>query len=125
MKRLIINKTETSPFIDFCFESRILQIQGQSTLDEVIEFYTPVIEWIRSISQKQNIDFTFILEMEYFNFESSMMLFEILTELEKVNSEGKNSIDVIWNYDERDEDMVEAIEKYSEIIQLPFVLNKM
>jgi uncharacterized protein YkuJ len=57
--------------------------------------------------------------MTYFNTASSKIILDILMRLEDLHNDGKN-ITVEWHYEEDDEDMQEAGEEYSEIVEVPF-----
>jgi hypothetical protein len=40
--------------------------------------------------------------------------------LEDIHTGGDTTIEIVWNYDERDTDMEEAAEEYSELVEVPF-----
>jgi hypothetical protein len=39
---------------------------------------------------------------------------------EDIHTGGDTTIEITWNYDERDTDMEEAAEEYSELVEVPF-----
>ncbi|MBQ5513471.1 MAG: SiaC family regulatory phosphoprotein, partial [Bacteroidales bacterium] len=55
----------------------------------------------------------------YFNTASSKLLLDILMKLEQLSEDG-NDVLVRWYYPEDDEDMQEAGEEYSDIVDVPF-----
>jgi hypothetical protein len=57
--------------------------------------------------------------MTYFNTASSKIILDILMKLEEIQEAG-NEILIEWHYEEDDEDMQEAGEEYSEIVEVPF-----
>lgn len=58
--------------------------------------------------------------MEYFNTSSSKCLYDILKEIKYLSDQGKE-VNVRWYYEQDDEDMMEAGEDYSDLLDLPFV----
>ena len=60
------------------------------------------------------------MNLEYFNTASSKLILDILMRLEDIHLDGNTAIEIIWNYDERDTDMEEAAEEYSELVEVPF-----
>jgi hypothetical protein len=57
--------------------------------------------------------------MTYFNTASSKIILDILMKLEELHEDG-NEVLIEWHYEEDDEDMQEAGEEYSEIVEVPF-----
>ena len=57
--------------------------------------------------------------MTYFNTASSKIILDILMKLEELHEAG-NEVMIEWHYEEDDEDMQEAGEEYSEIVEVPF-----
>ena len=46
MENLIIEQTKSTPYIFFCAATGKLRIEGESYPENVIKFYTPVLEWL-------------------------------------------------------------------------------
>ncbi|MEM7298694.1 MAG: SiaC family regulatory phosphoprotein, partial [Bacteroidota bacterium] len=55
----------------------------------------------------------------YFNTSSSKCIYDILKEIKFLKERGKN-VRVRWYYEQYDEDMMEAGEDYSDLLDLPF-----
>jgi len=60
--------------------------------------------------------------MIYFNTASSKLIMDILLKLEEMVEDGAN-IKVEWYYQEDDEDMMEAGEEFSDIVEVDFDLK--
>ncbi|MBN2519225.1 MAG: DUF1987 domain-containing protein, partial [Bacteroidales bacterium] len=97
------------------------EISGHSLPENVQIFYTPLLEWIDQYSQQPNSKTQVIFKMDYYNTASSKMIFEILKKFDKLHSAG-NDVEIHWYYSEDDEDMEEAGEDYSSIVEVPFKL---
>lgn len=119
MEILKIESTEDSPQIVLDRESNILEISGRSLPEDVNTFYEPMMSWIEKYA-KDPLDVTvFNFKLTYFNTASSKIILDILTQFEEMIEEG-HEVMVRWHYPEEDEDMMEAGEEYSEMVDVPF-----
>lgn len=119
MEVLKIESTEDNPQIVMDRESNILEISGRSLPEDVNTFYEPMMSWIEEYA-KDPLDVTvFNFKLTYFNTASSKIILDILTQFEEMIEEG-HQVMVRWHYPEEDEDMMEAGEEYSEMIDVPF-----
>ena len=119
MEKLKIESTEDSPQIILERESNIMEISGRSLPEDVNTFYEPMMSWIEEYA-KDPLDVTvFSFKLTYFNTASSKIILDILTHFEEMIEEG-HKVMVRWHYPEEDEDMLEAGEEYSEMVDVPF-----
>ena len=119
MEPLIINKTDDTPAIHLDKAAGKFEFTGKSLPEDVSTFYAPVFSWISDYSENALPESNFIFKMTYFNTASSKIILDILMRLEDMHNDGKK-VSVEWHYDEDDEDMQEAGEEYSEIVEIPF-----
>ena len=119
MEPLIIASTSDTPAIHLDKAAGKFEFSGKSLPEDVSTFYAPVFEWIAAYGEDANDAATFVFKMTYFNTASSKIILDVLMRLEELNEDGKN-INVEWHYEEDDEDMQEAGEEYSEIVEVPF-----
>ena len=77
------------------------------------------MSWLEEYA-KDPLDITiFNFKLTYFNTASSKIILDILTHFEEMIEEG-HEVMVRWHYPEEDEDMLEAGEEYSEMVDVPF-----
>jgi hypothetical protein len=119
MEPLIISKTDDTPAITLDKAAGKFEFSGKSLPEDVSTFYAPVFAWISAYGEDANAESTFVFKMTYFNTASSKIILDVLMRLEELHEAGKN-ITVEWHYEEDDEDMQEAGEEYSEIVEVPF-----
>lgn len=119
MRNLIIEATKYSPKVILDKDMKYFEISGMSRPENVLKFYTPIIEWIKSYLQEANSEMVLNFRMQYFNTATSKMLLSIVAELEKAK-ENERYVEVLWSYEKGDEDMKEAGEEFQEIVNLPF-----
>ncbi len=119
MEILKIESTEDNPQIVLDRESNIMEISGRSLPEDVNTFYEPMMSWIEEYT-KDPLDVTvFNFKLTYFNTASSKIILDILTQFEEMIEEG-HQVMVRWHFPEEDEDMKEAGEEYSEMVDVPF-----
>ncbi|MCS6823694.1 MAG: DUF1987 domain-containing protein [Cytophagaceae bacterium] len=115
MQILQLEGTEDTPRIFLDKSKNIFEISGRSLPEDAAEFYKPIIQWLSDYAKDPNPSTELIIKLEYFNTASSKLILDVLSKLEEI----KNS-KVIWYYYEEDEDMKEAGEEFSELVDVPF-----
>ena len=118
MEKLFLEGTEDTPNIILDPENMTFEISGRSLPEDVVTFFQPVMEWLNELESSPIDGMTFSFKLEYFNTASSKMLLDILMMLETIFENG-NDVKVKWYYAEMDEDMQEAGEEYSELVEVP------
>lgn len=114
MDSLIIEKSYSTPEINFDPDSGKLWICGESFPENASRFYTPVLQWIRDFikaigSRKVEVD----LEIIYFNSSTSKVLLNIFRILDEAAAEGKD-ITVNWRCSKENESAIECGEEFKE-----------
>lgn len=118
MDALRIPATDDTPEV-ILDASGDFQFIGKSLPEDVASFYDPIIDWIGEYGENANDTSVFKFKLTYFNTASSKMILDILMKLEELSENGTD-IKVEWHYEEEDEDMEEAGEEYSDIVDVPF-----
>lgn len=115
MDILKLDGTEDTPQIIMDKANKVFELSGRSLPEDSAEFFQPVLDWLDSYKGAPNNSTTFTFKLEYFNTASSKLILDILSKLEEV--EGAS---VEWFFHEDDEDMEEAGEEFSELVDVPF-----
>ncbi len=128
MNALIIQSTEFTPSISLNPESRIFEFEGISRPEDVLTFYTSVIDWITdyeselykiNVSGGKKFELNIIFRLSYFNSSSAKMIFLILESLSRIRKMGY-PLNIEWYYDEGDDQMYDDGHELSEAIDIPF-----
>lgn len=122
MEVLKIEATDETPAVLLDPVNNVLEFSGKSLPEDVTTFYSPVLEWLGAYSAEPRAKTTAHFKLVYFNTASSKLILDILFELEKIQESGTEIL-IKWYYEEEDEDMKEAGEEYSELIEVPFELS--
>lgn len=115
MEIINLEGSEDTPKIILDKGNGIFEISGRSLPEDSAEFYRPILEWLERYSSDANPKTSFVFKLEYFNTASSKLILDILSKLEDIKG-----INVLWYYNEDDEDMQEAGEEFSELVEIPF-----
>lgn len=119
MESINIEATDETPKVILDAGSGIFEFSGKSLPEDVTQFYNPILKWLLEYSESPNSETRVVFKMDYFNTASSKLLLDILMTLEEIHEEHEN-VTIEWHYLEDDEDMEEAGEEYSDIVDLPF-----
>ncbi|MBR2201766.1 MAG: DUF1987 domain-containing protein [Bacteroidales bacterium] len=119
MSVIKIQGTDDTPTVILDKENNIFEISGRSLPEDVVVFYKPILEWLDEYKNDPLDQTVFNFKLEYFNTASSKLLLDVLLKLEDINNDGHEVL-VKWHYPDDDEDMEEAGEEYSDIVDVPF-----
>ncbi len=122
MDALIIEATDETPKVVLDKGNNEFMFSGKSLPEDVSSFYEPIISWLDTYSKDPNPATQFTFDFVYFNTASSKIILDVLFKLEELKESG-NDTSIIWRYKEEDEDMEEAGEEYSEIVEVPFEMQ--
>lgn len=114
-----IKGTDDTPNVILDAQNNIFEFSGRSLPEDVATFYAPVLEWIQEYAKSPNPKTSVVFKLEYFNTASSKMILDLLLKFEEIYKSGKEVV-IVWNYQEDDEDMLEAGEEYADIVEVPF-----
>jgi len=121
MEALDIQGTNDTPKVILDPANNIFEISGRSLPEDVVSFYRPVLDWLEDY-KSEPLEYTeFVFRYIYFNTATSKLIQDILIKLEEL-FEASNNVQVMWFYEEEDEDMQDAGEEFMENTDVPFEL---
>jgi len=118
-----IDEKEDTPKVIFDPSNNFFEISGRSLPEDAILFYEPILTWLTEYSNNPNILTELHIKLNYFNTASSKLILDILMILEDMVENNKQCV-IKWYFEKDDEDMEEAGEEYSDLIDVPFKLIK-
>lgn len=121
MVDLIIEKTQSTPYVYLSQTSNAMILEGESFPENSAKFYAPVLEWLSEyISLLGDVKASMEFEIVYFNSSTSKVFMTIFDMLEAAVENGKQ-ISVRWRCDEQNETAIECGEEFKEDLDsLPF-----
>ncbi len=118
MEPLIIKPTEDTPLIYFHPEEGRFEIAQSSLPENAVEFYKPIINWIKEYRNDANPETVFDFNLEYLNTASSKQVFELIMQINNLATSTK--VLVRWHYDSIDEDMLGLGTRFSHLVNVDF-----
>ena len=115
MENLRIEGSDDTPVVVLDKGKAIFEISGRSLPEDVLQFYEPVINWIKLYSKDANPTTSFSFKLDYFNTASSKVLLDLLNRLKDIKG-----ISIVWYYYEDDEEILDAGKEFSEQVDAPF-----
>ncbi len=110
--------TRNTPLIDLNLSEGKIKLSGRSSPENSVNFYAPLLNALRS-DEVAATSLAVDVSLEYFNTSSSKCLFDIFKQLKRMERIGKELV-INWYYEASDDDMFEAGEDYSDILDLEF-----
>lgn len=115
MNTIDIKGTEDTPAIILDKAAGKFEISGRSLPEDAAEFYSPVLQWLTEYAAAPNANTDFTVKLEYFNTASSKLILDLLSKVEAIKG-----AKVVWFHYGDDEDMQEAGQEFSELVEIPF-----
>ncbi len=122
MQKLVIEKTDTTPKIDFDPEQGLLKITGRSIPLNPKRFYEPVLSWIATYTSQPNDSTALDVYMDYFNTASTFLITDIIRQLSK-GLAGKN-LTINWYHDAGDDDVLEIAGNMESVTGIKFFYHE-
>jgi hypothetical protein len=129
MQKLVIPPTTITPEVRFLPKENLFVIKGTSAPEDVRALYYPVIEWIKifvdDIIEGEIPQYSaaspvkFQTDLDYFNSSSAKFLFDIFSELKRLQDAGI-AVLVDWVYDHEDLDQKEAGADIATLVGMEF-----
>ena len=111
-----IESTRVTPHVAYHSDNELLEIKGVSSPDNTPSFYAPVFAFIESIPSYNINHLQVRFALLYFNSSSAKAFYTMLKKLKDLSGIITFSID--WICDEDDEDMIESIEDFNDLLGL-------
>ena len=118
---LIIDSTKTTPKVILDPKNNDFIFSGTSMAEDAVNFYMPILEWLKKYSESPLEYTTIVFKMTYFNTASSKLIWEIMIILQNMYLKGHKT-HIEWHFQSDDEDMEEAGDIYSERMEIPINL---
>ncbi len=119
MEKYHIEATKVTPLVVLDFDNKLFELKGKSSPENASQFYNDILGMLDQYGTSESDNLTANIDFDYFNTSSSKCLFDIFKKLDDLNEAGK-SVEVNWFYEEWDDDMLEAAEDYSEMVNINF-----
>lgn len=118
-----LESTKFTPGVVFDPNTAVLEIYGFSLPENALEFYQPIIEWLRNyktelLSNKNAPEVNVLFKLVYFNSSSLRLIVEIFQVFSDMHHAGIK-VSLAWHYDCEDTQMAEAGREMGEVTRIP------
>ena len=120
MESLIIEAEQDTPSVIFDKGTNTFMIANRSYPEDAIEFYRPVLGWLRNYLNEPNQKTIFDFKLDYFNTTSSKQIFKMMLLLEQLSR--THDVIIRWHFKKYDKELQNHGEIFSKIINVKFEL---
>ncbi|PID89568.1 MAG: hypothetical protein CSA05_01540 [Bacteroidia bacterium] len=99
------------PSVSFDADTGHCLIEGESYLEETVEFYAPLLKWLEEYTSAAKGPITFDFKLTYFNTSSSKRILDIMLMLKEYEESG-GAVTANWYIEDDDSDMEDEVEDF-------------
>lgn len=122
MKDLVIDKTYSTPAVNFEAQTGNLKIEGRSIPENPSLFYEPLLNWLNEYFQNTtNATTKLDIKLDYINSGSSKSILTLLKAIKVFCDKGKDC-QVNWHFEEDDESIRDLGKHFKSLLKMPFNL---
>lgn len=122
MEALYLEKTKSSPEVEFNPETGILKISGQSYPENAFKFYEPLFDWIDDYMQVADKEIQLCISLIYLNTSSIKCLMDIIYKFEQAAENGKKIV-INWYYKPNNRNILECGNEFKEDLEESIEFN--
>ncbi len=115
MDALVIEMGDDTPKVVFDKTNGIFEISGRSLPEDTVQFFKPILDWLKVYKNDPNPTTNFVFKLDYANTSSSKLLLDMLLVAQSIDN-----AKITWCFQEDDEDMEEAGHEFAEQVDIPF-----
>jgi len=119
MKIFTMTAKEYTPQILLDADKGLIEISGKSFPEDAVRFYKPILRWIDEYIASPNSMTHLNLKFSYYNTASAKKILELIKKVATIKQTA-NKLEINWYYEEGDEDMQNAGNDYSSVVEVPF-----
>lgn len=135
MENLHLAPTHNTPLIDCNSTTNTITISGESRPENVRAFYANVFGWIDDYEKSlyylaslstQEKNMTLNFKLDYFNSSSLKIFMEVISRLDGISKNVKNTkLAINWYYDADDDDMLDSGQEFEKMtgVKMNFIPN--
>ncbi|MCT4582186.1 MAG: DUF1987 domain-containing protein [Flavobacteriales bacterium] len=125
MNPIKLERTEYTPDVVLDLASRELSFRGECRPENVSNFFTPIVEWIENLKTLPPISekLPVVFNLDYFNSSSAKYIMDIFFLISDINKDFNYNLEIVWEYDEDDEDVYEAGVEFEDLSGVNFTFK--
>lgn len=125
MNPLKLDKTSYTPDVVLNINNKELSFRGECRPENVSNFFTPIVAWFEELKTfppvQENVPVIF--NLDYFNSSSAKYIMDIFFLISDINKDYHYNLEIVWEYDEDDEDVYEAGVEFEDLSGVSFTFK--
>jgi hypothetical protein len=118
-----LESTKFTPGVVLDPSTAVLELYGFSLPENALEFYQPIIEWLRDykvelLKSSNPPEVNALFKLVYFNSSSLRLIVEVFQVLSEMHH-GGIKVNLSWHYDSEDIQMAESGREMGEVTKIP------
>ncbi len=125
MKVLTLPSTDYTPEICLDYNNKNIFFKGECRPENVSTFFADIIDWFNALKniKSDETKTPVVFYLDYFNSSSAKYFMDIIFLIDELNSKYNFSLEIVWEYDEEDEDVHEAGLEFEDISGVNFTFK--
>ena len=104
-------KTNTTPYVLIDEEKNYMKLEGKSYLEDIVEFFQPINDWVDRYFSSGSAELTFDCAMKYINSSTTKMIYNLIRTMDKAAGKGAK---VVVNWIANNDMILECGEDFEE-----------
>lgn len=122
MSALVLKESKNTPEVILDPSSNTYIIQGKCFPENAKKYFNPILEWFTFTKITQPI--TIIISLDYISSSSVISVLELLRHVDKCSKEIGYTVNILWKYEEGDDDMANVAMNYQKLCNLTIQLEE-
>ena len=117
--------TEYTPEICLDYANKNIFFKGECRPENVSNFFADIVAWFNELKNHNNNreKTPVVFYLDYFNSSSAKYFMDIMFLIDDLNTKYNYNLEIVWEYDEEDEDVHEAGLEFEDISGIKFTFK--
>lgn len=127
MNSIRIDRTDYTPDVILDIASKELSFRGECRPENVSNFFTPIIAWFEELKTETPVTekIPVAFNLDYFNSSSAKYIMDLFFLISDINKDFNYDLEIIWEYDEDDEDVYDAGVEFEDLSGVKFTFKSL
>ncbi len=117
--------TEYTPEIVLDLDNKELFFRGECRPENVSTFFAPIVAWFEELKTVPVPEgqISVVFNLDYFNSSSAKHIMDIFFLISDINKDYNYQLEIVWEYDEDDEDVYDAGVEFEDLSGVKFIFK--
>jgi hypothetical protein len=120
MEKLFFDHTEDTPKVLLDADNKLFSIEGRSLPENAVEYYIPILDWLKEYGKLPKSSIVFNFKLEYFNTASAKQITKLFILLQQLSE--NIPVKINWHYFRDDADIMSSGMRFAKLIKVDIEL---